>query len=111
MRGRDTCWHVPTTLIAPQVQQESAGAQQLLLGGSRRSMGTQGPSGGGHDVAGFLHSLGWAGVAGVPSASRQRACLTRMAVLLSLTDHQLPWSISTEQGSFSNFPICFSMPC
>ncbi|CAK0787343.1 hypothetical protein CVIRNUC_010562 [Coccomyxa viridis] len=49
-------------IAAMAVQQESAGAQQLLLGGSRRSMGTQGPLGGGHDVAGFLHSLGWAGL-------------------------------------------------
>ena len=47
-------------------------------------------------MAGFLHSLGWAGVAGVPSASCQRVCLTRMTVLLSLTKHQLPESISTE---------------
>ena len=69
---------------ASQVQQESAGAQQLLLGGSRRSMGSQGPVGGGHDVAGFLHRLGWAGVAGVPSASRQGACL-----LLSFSDNQM----------------------
>lgn len=44
-----------------QVKEESA-AQQLVLGGSRRSMGSQGPLEGGHDFSGFLHRLGWAGV-------------------------------------------------
>ncbi len=36
--------------------------QQLLLGGSRRSMGSQEDAAGGSVVSGFLHRLGWAGM-------------------------------------------------
>lgn len=49
--------------MLPQVREESAGAQQqLLLGGSRRSMGSQEDDGRGVGVVGILHRLGWAGM-------------------------------------------------